>query len=292
MTIDPRVRLVMVNRLEPERLPPGDVVVATYWTTARLLPNLAPVHGRPVHLVQEYEIWGVPDPSQVDTVLRYGVPKIAVSRHLSGVMQRLGVPHEQITVVPNGLDHSVFHPPPRDQPRGQQVAMLFSGSDQKDSASGLAALQQVHQRAPGLVVNAFGVGRRPRRLPSWIRYARGHTEHALARQVYQPSAVYLCSSASEGWALPPAEAMACGAAIVSTRNGGIEDYAVHKQNALLVDVGDTVAMADAVTELLHDEPQRARLVEAGYRTTAPMDWSTSATAFLAALESAASTGSQ
>src|SRR5438270_66366 len=56
-SIDPRVRMTLVDRLAPESLPDSDIVVATYWETARLLPRLGPRHGQGVHLVQDYEVW-------------------------------------------------------------------------------------------------------------------------------------------------------------------------------------------------------------------------------------------
>jgi glycosyltransferase involved in cell wall biosynthesis len=46
------------------------------------------------------------------------------------------------------------------------------------------------------------------------------------------------ASRYEGWGLPSLEAMACGAAVVSTRSDGIEDFVVDGRNGLLSPVGD------------------------------------------------------
>jgi glycosyltransferase involved in cell wall biosynthesis len=283
MTVDPRVRMTLVRRLEPDRLPPADVVVATYWTTALLLPALAPRHGVPVHLVQGYEIWGVPDVAEVHRALRLNIAKVAVSHHLAGVLQRLGVPGDRITVVPNGLDHEIFRPPAQVTTRRNSVAVLLSHSQAKGMATVLAAVDRVRQRVPDVTVNAFGVEPAPNDLPAWVRYFRGLHGPELVRRVYRRSAVYLCGSVSEGWGFPVAEAMACGAAVVSTRNGGVEDFCVHEKNALLVGVGDVDAMADAVTTLLLDHNLRTRLVEAAAETAATMDWSASTDMFRDAL---------
>ena len=283
MTVDPRVRMTLVRRLEPDRLPPADVVVATYWTTALLLPALAPHHGIPVHLVQGYEIWGVPDPTDVHRALRLDIPKVTVSHHLAGVLRGLGIPDDRITVVPNGLDHDVYRPPAQITTRDRSIAVLLSDSQAKGMATTLAAVDRVRQLVPDVTVNAFGVGPAPNNLPPWIRYFRGLHGSELVRRVYQTSVVYLCGSVSEGWGFPVAEAMACGAAVVSTRNGGVEDFCVPEENALLVDVGDVDAMADAVTTLLLDDTRRAKLVEAAIRTATTMDWATSTDTFREAL---------
>ncbi|MBP2330611.1 glycosyltransferase involved in cell wall biosynthesis [Kibdelosporangium banguiense] len=270
-------------------MPDGDLVVATYWTTARLLTELAPRHGKPVHLVQLYEIWGVEDPSEVDNVLLQDVPKVAVSNHLAGTLRKLGVPDTQIAVVPNGLDHQVFHVTDRVTPREVLVSVLLSDSAQKGSKTAIDALIAARETVSNLTVVGFGTMSRPRDWPRWAHYLRAASGRELA-DLYRSSQVYLCSSASEGWGFPVAEAMACGAAVVTTSNGGVEDFCSNERNALIVPVGDATAMAAAVVRLIQDEQLRARLVQAGRETASEMDWSRSTYMFLAALRSAASVG--
>ncbi|MGW0518259.1 glycosyltransferase family 4 protein [Crossiella sp. NPDC003009] len=283
LPVDPGVRLLIVPALTPAHLPPGDVVVATHWKTATLLPRLTPAHGAPVHLVQGYETWNVPDPGPVHQALRLPFPKITVSTHLTRVLTDLGVHSGQISTVPNGLDRTTYRPPPAGAPR-EGVAFLLSDSAAKDSRTALAALHQVRAQHPALLARAFGVAPRPRDLPPWIHYAQGLTGEELAAQVYRPSAVFLCSSTTEGWGFPAAEAMACGTAVVTTRNGGVEDFCQHNKNALLVEVGNPTAMANAIRQLLDDEPLRTRLSTAGLTTTATMDWHQSTANLLTALK--------
>ncbi|MGO1049291.1 glycosyltransferase family 4 protein [Crossiella sp. CA198] len=285
LPIDPQVRLPIVPTLTPDHIPPADVVVATHWKTATLLPHLAPAHGAPHHLVQGYETWNVPNPAPVNEALLLPIPKITVSTHLTRVLTNLGVHSGQITTIPNGLDHTTYHPPPRSQPR-TGVAVLLSDSTAKDSPTALAALHQVHAKYPALQVRAFGVIPQPRRLPPWIHYTQGLTGKALADRVYRQCAIYLCSSSTEGWGFPAAEAMACGAAVVSTRNGGVEDFCHHNKTALLVNVGDRTAMAAAILRLLRNETLRTHLTTAAQATTATMDWQSSATTLLATLTKA------
>ncbi|MEV6241249.1 glycosyltransferase family 4 protein [Lentzea sp. NPDC051838] len=267
--IDPRVRLMIVPELKPENLPPADVTIATHWPTARLLPH---VKSTPFHLVQNYDTWdGV---EELHEVLKMDVPKIAVSGFLARTLEDLG--NTTVTVIPNGLDHDTFQPPTTDLPRGDTVAMLISKHPSKGFATGMKALEQVRNKIPGLRVNAFGVRPRPGDLPEWMTYHHGLEGKTLVENVYHRSAVFLCSSSTEGWGLPAAEAMACGTAVVSTRNGGVEDFCTHNENGLLCDSTDSAGLAQAVTRMLEDDELRTKCVEAGYLTAARMDWSASA----------------
>ncbi|HWO68620.1 MAG TPA: glycosyltransferase family 4 protein [Umezawaea sp.] len=288
MAVDDAVRMTMVEKLEPARLPEADVVVATYWTTALLLPHLSARQGRPLHLVQGYETWGVDDPGRVDAVLRSDVPKVVVSEYLGRLLEGLGVPRGRVAVVRNGLDHSAYRPPVHDGPRGTSVSVLVGTGPQKGSAAAVAALERVREHHPELRVNAFGAEKRPSLLPDWVRYSRARNGREQAGENYRASAVHLCSSVQEGWGFPVAEAMACGTAVVSTRNGGVEDFCVHEGNSLLVDVGDVDGMTEALLRLLEDSELRHRLARSGSATVSAMSWERSADLFLEAVESAAS----
>jgi hypothetical protein len=69
-----------------------------------------------------------------------------------------------------------------------------------------------------------------------------------------------------GWSNPVAEAMACSLPVVTTDNGGIRDFARHEENALIVPVGDAIAMAAAIRRLIDDPGLRDVLAENGWRT--------------------------
>ena len=64
--------------------------------------------------------------------------------------------------------------------------------------------------------------------------------------------VLVSTSPRESFGLVLAEAGACGRPAVSVCNGGAQEIIVHGRTGLLVEVGDAVAVADAVLELLAD----------------------------------------
>jgi glycosyltransferase involved in cell wall biosynthesis len=154
------------------------------------------------------------------------------------------------------------------------------------AATALEALERTRALLPTMEVTAFGVGRRPERLPLWIRYLRALPTYELVRQVYQRDAVHL------GDAVSSAQAMACGSAVVGVRGSAVEDFAEHDRNSLLVEPGDVNAMAESLVRLMLVRELRTRLVAGGLRTTEAMDSADSALALEKALHSWTSVGAR
>ena len=63
----------------------------------------------------------------------------------------------------------------------------------------------------------------------------------------------------------PAEAMACGCAVVCTRIGGHLDYAVDGHSALLVEKENPGQLAEKILELIGDDDRRKEIAENGNR---------------------------
>jgi glycosyltransferase involved in cell wall biosynthesis len=82
--------------------------------------------------------------------------------------------------------------------------------------------------------------------------------------------VFAFPSIYEGFGLPPLQAMAAGAPVVSTRCGAMEE--VLGDAARLVDVGEVDALAEALEDLLDDEAARLELVRGGHQRAALYTW--------------------
>jgi glycosyltransferase involved in cell wall biosynthesis len=94
------------------------------------------------------------------------------------------------------------------------------------------------------------------------------------------AAIFAFPSLYEGFGLPPLQAMAAGAPVVASRCGALEE--VLGAAARFVDIGDTDALANALEELLGDEPARRELVLRGRERASLYTWDACA-AGLAAL---------
>lgn len=273
--IDPRVRMRHVPSLDAVHVPDGDAVIATWWSTAEAALALPGSKGRRFHLIQGYEVWHGAE-ERVHAVWRAPLRKVFIAQWLLELALELGVAPEDTALVPNAIDLSVFRVQRPIAQRPPQVAMLYSDRAFKNGPLALDILRRAKVRVPALTAVLFGFEAAPPGLPSWATYIRKAHAAQLAADVYNEAAVYLCASLSEGWHLPPAEAMACGCAVVSSDIGGVADYADHGATALLYPPGDADAAVEHIVGLLTDDGARVAMAERGRDRISQFSWERSA----------------
>lgn len=256
--------------LNEKTIPNADVTIATAWATAVVLNSLSVKKGKKVYLIQSYEIWSG-DKSSVDRTWRYNdMKKIVISRWLYHIGEELG--SKDMVYIPNSINFRKYTVSKPIEERRHVVAMLFNPFILKGSKKGIEALRQVKKEVPDLEVLLFGIEERERYIPNWMIYYKNPKQSIIVQEIYNQASIFLCPSMSEGWGLPPMEAMSCGCAVVSTRNGGVEDFAIHKKTALLCDVGDVEGMKDAIITLLNDKELRLKLGNRGRNYVRKFSW--------------------
>lgn len=263
----------------------SDTLFATSWRVAEIVgQQVDPQAQRLAYLIHHDEGLVGYDAKRVRSTWLLKCPKVFVSRHVFD-----GAVSDGITgchLVPNGLDHTRYRPLNDPSQRGPVVAMALVDKVEKDPRTAVAATGYARSRIPGLEVLAFGAGRRPDWLPAWVSYHQRLSDAELVSEIYNHASVFLSSSRFEGFCLPAAEAMACGAALVATDSGGIHEFARHGANALLVPPGDADALGKSLTRVLSDHDLRRELVRTGMADVARLDWRTSAQLMLDVLDAA------
>src|SRR5262249_42040590 len=79
--------------------------------------------------------------------------------------------------------------------------------------------------------------------------------------LYRSARAFVYPSLFEGFGLPPLEAMACGTPVVTSGVSSLPE--VTGEAALLIDPNDEFALANAMVEIVNNEPLRAELCEKG-----------------------------
>ena len=195
------------------------------------------------------------------------------------IAAQMGVDIDRMTVVPVGVDHTVFRPRDDVQPVPGRI-MVTSSSDvpMKGLVPLLEAVAKLRtERDIELVV--IGKPRPDGRvakaierldLAPVVQCVTGISDDELARN-YAQAEVAVVPSLYEGFSLPAIEAMACGVALVATTGGALpEVVGTDGDTGLLVPPDDPGALAAAIGRLLDDDDAapatRRRRAPAGARS--------------------------
>lgn len=269
----------------PNDVPDADVIIATFWTTVEWIWPLPAAKGVKVHFIQHYEAFpGIPA-DRVDAVWRLPISKIAICQWLVDLgRERFGI--DKIALVPNSVDHDFFNPARR-KPRKSDaptVGFLFSGAAFKDVATSVAALERLKLTMSAVRILSFGaVHPSTQEVPAGIEFHYLPTQDEIA-QIYSRCDAWLSTSRTEGFNLPPLEAMATGCPAVCSKTGRPLEIIKNGVNGYLVDQGDVDRFADALGTILSlSDAEWTAMSAAAVEAVAHPTWAESSRLFEQAL---------
>lgn len=258
--LDKLIPSLIVDEIADRFLPDADIVFSTWWQMTYAISKLSPAKGKPVNLVQDYEVWT----GQEEKVLAsYGLPvhHAVIAEYLKKLLRDNHA--DKVVYFPNAIDNEKFYVSNPIAGRNPlSIIMLYSEEERKGSKYGIEAIKALKNKFSEMQVTLFGVYPKPDGLPEWIQYYR-RPENLPA--LYNEHAIFLSPSLKEGWALPPAEAMACGCAVVCTEIGGHADYAKQDKTALLIKTNDIADIISKTEHLLTHNNRRVQLAIEGNR---------------------------
>jgi glycosyltransferase involved in cell wall biosynthesis len=175
-------------------------------------------------------------------------------------------PVEQIHVIPNGVDTSIFKPL-ENITRTPVRVITTASSDQplKGLSVLLRALAHLRSEFPALQLIVIGKlkenGETQKELETLnlqqiVQFKSGISNDELVAE-YAQASVAIVPSLYEGFGLPAAEAMACGVPLICSDGGALPE--VVGDAARLVRAGDVDDLQRALRELLSDDNVRAQL---------------------------------
>lgn len=186
-------------------------------------------------------------------------------------------PELPVTDIGNGVDIELFRPAATREAK-KQIVTVGRLVWQKGYDVLLRSMVPVFQRFPEYRLLFVGQGpleedlrnlARELGIADRVSFAGVLTQLEIVTALNE-SALFVMSSVSEGFPKALIEAMACGLPVVATRVGACSS--VVADAGLIVDPGDSTALATAVTSILSDQPTRDAYAEQAIRTAAQYTW--------------------
>jgi glycosyltransferase involved in cell wall biosynthesis len=192
------------------------------------------------------------------------------SRHVTTVLEALGVSRDRILTLPYGIDPSMFHPRRRQcaAPLAERSPLIVSTRTLEavyNVSLLIEALPEIFQQFPRATALIVGDGGERAKLEARVRdlgLARRVTflgkrqPHEIAEYL-SAADVFVSTSLSDGNNISLNEAMACGAFPVATAIPVNREWIHHGRNGFLTSLTDPSALAYCVNRALADPQLRS-----------------------------------
>jgi glycosyltransferase involved in cell wall biosynthesis len=213
---------------------------------------------------------------------------ILISQKTATNLERFYGRHERIAILYLGLDHETFNPARRLQFRenarkeiglsAERFVVLLVGNDWRNK--GVPVLLQAMALLRDLPINLLVISREdPAAIESLVidgglaGYVRVMPPRKDVEFYYAAADAYAGPSLEDTFALPPAEAMACGLPVIVSAANGTCEIMTNEQNGLVLsDPANSVELAEMLRRLYHDENLRKRLGENAAETARKYSW--------------------
>jgi len=239
-----------------------DIVVGTIFTSMKLVKRIVDVnpHILPAYYVQDYEPMFFPESSAEWQQARESytlVPGTFMFAKTQWIVDQVGREHGvSVHKVQPSIDHEVYRPVQRgDTSRLDVTAMIRPQTPRRGAERTMRHLAGLHKTlGDRLAINIFGCESEH---PEFQDLERGFpfVNHGslLRPQVaalLAASDLFIDLSDYQAFGRTALEAMACGCAVGVPAAGGAHEYAVHNENALVLDTQNESACFTAVSALL------------------------------------------
>ncbi len=250
--------------------------IATAWPTAYSLSDLNPGKGKKLYLIQDYEIWNS-NIDKVDNSYRMPMERITISNYLHDFIKEKF--NSDSTVILNGLDFTLLDNPAKDYSKKEKtISFINYENSRKNVETCLKAVKAIKEKYENIKITSFGI-EKYHSLPEYIKFYKCPSEEKIG-EIYRETDIFLFLSRNEGFALPPAEAMACKCAVVTTKVGAVPEYSTDNESAIFVSPADIKDITDAVESLINDNNKLKQISEEGYISVrSKLNWNVSTDKF-------------
>jgi len=254
------------------------------WALSRKIPTVATIH-HPITVDRRIAINSVRSFKKKLQHMRWysfigmqkrvarKLPRIITVSEFSkqDIIEEFKIPENRFSVVPNGINTSIFYPIPEIKREPDRIIVTNSADMPLKGLYYL--LQAVHDISSKRDIRLTVIGQ-PKENGGVVKLIEklgiGHlidftgriSDEEFVKQ-YARASIAIVPSVYEGFGLPVGEAMACGIPVISTTGGALPEVA--GDAAVLVPPKDPAALAKAIIDLLSDPERAEKLGKAGYK---------------------------
>lgn len=246
--IDFKIKQVpIINNLFLEN---ADITIATSWPTAYSVYKLNKNKGKKFYFVQGYEEWNS-DLRLVNNSYKLGLEIITTSKFLKMLLkEKFSV---NANIVFNSINTDIYFNPNKKNGAAKSILFILHGMKLKNSDLAIDVVKEIKMKYPNIIIRAFG-HKKIHTLPDYISFYENPTEKEIVN-LYCKSDIFIFTSDHEGFALPPAEAMSCGCAVVTTNVGAVPEYSRNLFSAIHVMPRDKQELINGVSFLIENEAE-------------------------------------
>lgn len=255
-------------------IPNSDVVVPTSWKCIRkaIIANKGPVaffeqggsHLFEIDKLSERKRKVVYDrmklPPFIYTVSKYSSEKI---KEIYG---------KNSSVIYNALESRVFYP--REKERDEkEISITIVGSEDfkfKNIGEVLEAIRELKEKY--LIRLNWITQTEPKTNKEEGKNAIVNPEQKVIGDVLRNTDIYICNSEYESFGLPTLEAMTCGATVITTDTGGMRDFVIDGENALVIKHHNKEDMKEKIEILINNRDLMHKISCVGRKTASKFNW--------------------
>lgn len=266
--LDSKIKSVYIDKITDNSIDDGDFILYTWWALGFDIQKLHSSKGEKFNLIQGYEVWNGYESLVHESYSLSPIKNICISHYLKNLVSVYS--ETEVEQIDLSVDSKNFFLKNKIEDRfDASIVMLYSNLDHiKGTNFALSAFEKLKTDIPYLQVTLFGVSKDRKRIPDWMNYYYNPTN---LTDIYNNHAIFVSPSLTEGWALPPVEAMTCGCTFVGTNIPGHESY-LQSECSISVPPKDSDAIYKAVKLLVEDHFLRVRIAKNGLEFTKRFTW--------------------
>ena len=272
--MDNKIPINVLSCNSEKLIPDSDILLATAWQTAEFAERFSNSKGKKFYFVQHQESLWTRKKDKAQKTYYMPFKKIVISTWLKKVLLEKYQQKAELLITP--VNDKIFYRETTRQSDTLRVCFLHHDYDWKGYKDAIEAIKIIRSKNFKIYPVVFGEKLQD---PSPLfedagfkfEYHYRPTGETL-RSIYASCDIYLCASWYEGLGMPSMDAMACGAALVTTNTGGSQDYAFYGKKALVSAPREPEKLANNVVRLLNDEPLRCELAKNGYHKINEFSW--------------------